>query len=1173
MSFSDVQLGPFRLLEPVAAGGMGVVYKAEHREQGVPVAIKLLTRAGARSPTFLEDFHNEVRAAASLDHPAIVSVLDHGLAPEDIGAHIDGVPSSSPWLAMEFVPSGTLKHSAWRNNWRSVREVMLGVLDGLAHAHARGVVHRDVKVANVMVRESPQLTGNPWRVQLTDFGIAAALDAAPKVEGAEGAGTPSYMAPEQFVGGWRDQGPWTDLYAVGCLAWSGITGRTPFRGNMMALAHAHLSRPLPKLEPLWPVPEGTEDWLRRLLEKDPAQRYRHAADAAWALLALGDAPDDGEDDETLIRVERGRVAENTTLIFDTREVASVVGKVVTGTAAVHAVPPIPSSWRRPDRRPDLGLIGVGLGVYGLRAVPMVGREAERDQLWSALRKAHANPGALALVVRGPAGVGKSKLVHWIAERAIEVGAATVVRVEADANGGPGHALTQLVQRALRTAGLHGDELTEHIEARLVSFGREDHWEATALAEIVEPTGRVSFGKPAEKWAVARRLIQDLAADRPALLVLDDAVLDPELLDFVEWLLQRGTESSVLIAMAARDEHLAERKAQAAKLLTLDVHTQLVGPLDEAERRELVRELLGLTGQLAARVEARSAGNPMFAVEIIAEWVRTGVLQATKRGFALAPGAKAELPDSLYEVWAKRTRELAKQLGRARMALFTAVGIGLEVDARLWHASCQAFEPPLAADDLRKVARVLRDAQLIDLEESGFRFRQPMFVESVRRLVREAGGWPMANEAIARALEHFDVPYKDERMGLHLVAAGHHERAFAPTLAGIAKRRGDGESRLSMAHIQQRLIPLMHEAGIPESDPRWGEVVLIRQRTHALLCDYDAAGVDAQLLVDNAQALGWKTESVGYRALAVNNLRLGDATTSLAMLDKAIASAEATQDMPALAGALRWRGEIAWDIGHHKAEQYALEALPLIEEHLDPLNVGHSLITAASMYRRRGEYVEARRCFERARELFEQAHSRKSLLHAVFAEGILLAQQKNYDDSDACYREALEHAVATEGMLAQGYCLEGLADNQRRRGNLDAAEQGIRDVLAYYARTNQTDVFTTQLTLAQIQLARGDAASAAATIMEVQAELDPARIGWMAYTYALLACTVNGRACIRHAKRALEGFEETKFIEPELLDALTPTIARKREEGRVEEADALQAIWDFLDRNMKGGAEH
>ena len=185
-------------------------------------------------------------------------VHDHGsvdAAAEDASG--GELRRGSPWLAMDFVAGGTLgeRVQAVALSWRQQRGVLLALLDALAHAHSRGLVHRDLKPANVLLADPDDPAAG---LQLTDFGLAQAGEerAAPgHTEVASG--TPQYMSPEQFEGHWRDYGPWTDLYALGCVAFTLASGDLPYQGeSMFTLAFAHMHGRREPFRPRIAVPEG-----------------------------------------------------------------------------------------------------------------------------------------------------------------------------------------------------------------------------------------------------------------------------------------------------------------------------------------------------------------------------------------------------------------------------------------------------------------------------------------------------------------------------------------------------------------------------------------------------------------------------------------------------------------------------------------------------------------------------------------------------------------------------------------------------------------------------------------------------------------------------------------------------------------------------------------------------
>ena len=273
---NSISLGPFHLRELVGRGAAAEVWSAHHPGADLDVAVKILRVDD--DDTTGSAMRREVRAVARLDHPAIAEVLDYGSTSEEAELASDGaLRAHSPWYAMELGEKGTLSRHIGTMQWAELQSALLLVLDGLAHAHARGVIHRDLKPANVV------LGTRRSKLALVDFGIAQVL------RGSDDdwlSGTPAYMAPEQVEGQWRDQGPATDLYALGCLAWTMSCGVPPFVGPAPTVLQGHLMRPLPPYDPAMAVPTGFEQWLRILLAKLTRERFDCASRAAGALRGL-----------------------------------------------------------------------------------------------------------------------------------------------------------------------------------------------------------------------------------------------------------------------------------------------------------------------------------------------------------------------------------------------------------------------------------------------------------------------------------------------------------------------------------------------------------------------------------------------------------------------------------------------------------------------------------------------------------------------------------------------------------------------------------------------------------------------------------------------------------------------------------------------------------------------
>ena len=255
----------------VAAGGMGVVYRARDTETGAPVALKLLA---ARDPDNQERFAREATILAQLDHPAIVRYVAHGATAEGV-----------PYIAMDWAHGETLFQRLASAGVSLAETVALGqrVADALGYAHARGVVHRDVKPSNLVL-----LGATVADVAILDFGIARA-EAVPSSLTETGAvlGTPSYMSPEQARGE-RAVDARADVFSLGCVLYECATGQLAFEGrHVLALVAKIVFWEPPRLRRVVPdAPKALDDLFVRMLAKDPARRPRDGAEVAAELARI-----------------------------------------------------------------------------------------------------------------------------------------------------------------------------------------------------------------------------------------------------------------------------------------------------------------------------------------------------------------------------------------------------------------------------------------------------------------------------------------------------------------------------------------------------------------------------------------------------------------------------------------------------------------------------------------------------------------------------------------------------------------------------------------------------------------------------------------------------------------------------------------------------------------------
>jgi serine/threonine-protein kinase len=251
----------YRLDSRLATGGMGEVWRATDTSLGRPVAVKVLKSEYADDPQFRSRFETEARHAASLVHPGVASVYDFGEA-----APADGSGVPRPFLVMELVdgqPLSALLRGGRPLDPDVVRDLMAQTADALGAAHRAGIVHRDVKPANLLVTPDR-------RIKITDFGIARASDGLGLTGTGQVMGTPQYLSPEQARGGTAT--PASDVYSLGVVAFECLAGHRPFEADSpVATALAHLNDPVPDLPAS--VPADLAAVVRRAMDKDPAQRY------------------------------------------------------------------------------------------------------------------------------------------------------------------------------------------------------------------------------------------------------------------------------------------------------------------------------------------------------------------------------------------------------------------------------------------------------------------------------------------------------------------------------------------------------------------------------------------------------------------------------------------------------------------------------------------------------------------------------------------------------------------------------------------------------------------------------------------------------------------------------------------------------------------------------------
>ena len=271
--------GAYRLVRLMGEGGMGAVYEAMQLRLNKRVAVKLMARELAQNQEALARFHREAEITSQLGHPHLVNVVDFGLA-----------ETGEPYLVMEYLDGEDLEHRLLAEGCLPIEaavHITKQVASALGAAHARDIVHRDLKPANIFLVRVP---GELDFVKVLDFGISKVKAARAKLTRATAViGTPNYMSPEQAAGRVDETDHRADQWALACIVWEMLAGRTPFvADDPSPLFYQITTLDPPSLSQLVPdLPLEVEGVLRRALAKKPAERFPTIRDFSRAFEEAG----------------------------------------------------------------------------------------------------------------------------------------------------------------------------------------------------------------------------------------------------------------------------------------------------------------------------------------------------------------------------------------------------------------------------------------------------------------------------------------------------------------------------------------------------------------------------------------------------------------------------------------------------------------------------------------------------------------------------------------------------------------------------------------------------------------------------------------------------------------------------------------------------------------------
>lgn len=678
-------------------GGMGQVFLGEHIPSQTPVVLKVPL------PSQRHTFAVEMNAATQIDSPDVVTLYDQGTLAEPLRIDDHQIEQGTPYVVMAYVEGQPLEADVVAQ-MGTVWQVLLRVARAIASLHAVGVIHRDLKPKNILA--SPTCDA----LTIIDFGLSSSIE---RLEVVSSGGTMTTMAPEQLEPhAGLGHGPWTDIYAMACLAYRWLTGEYPFLGisraeiwdaKMRGWTDAHASR----------VPPSWRLWFERALHPDPRMRWQSMAHAMGAL-----AHSVEDERQVASDLVTGTLDDSLWLSSQTiqsQKLPEVVVKASPSEMTRQVDAHLLSMFCERQVAPQ-HMAGVGLGMFNWRKMPLIGRQEAQRQLVALLRQTHTERVLKCAVICGQAGIGKSALSQWLGQFAhLELGARTL-SLTCDAQD----ELTTILRRGLsRWADVHEQMTPTSRRQRLFArFSQvalpQQHqsilWSMQA-AQVKTPPSEVCL----ESFVV---LLKHIAQHGQVVLRVED----PSLAQWQRihaWLAQHCIHVPICCVVTQRvmtldDTHLTDG---------IDLSLSL-GALDQNAQRQLLGHLLALVPSVEQEILSRTDGNPLFTVRLLHDWVDRQLLQPSVSGFGLPDDVSLDVPADLMTLCLNRFEALleAPQLARCLCTLAT-LGRTMtdeEVIATAAHFQISHIE----------MLSALQHRQLVEAVHEGWRLTHNMLHESL-----------------------------------------------------------------------------------------------------------------------------------------------------------------------------------------------------------------------------------------------------------------------------------------------------------------------------------------------------------------------------------------------------------------------------------------------------------
>ena len=1065
----QVIAGRYEVLGLLGEGGMGIVYRCRDQATGQLVALKrVIPPQGNLVNEYLMWFYKEARALAVLDHPNIVRA-------KDFGQLRDG----SPYLAMELVRGASLhdlSHS--RLTFPVIWTVTDQILSALAHAHARGVIHGDLKPSNILVESvSPEV---PPSIHMLDFGLAwlrqdwhdERLDGAKALEFAPhaGAGTPGYMAPEQIQHEMHHVCGATDVYALGCILYRLFSGRPPFSGESRELLRVHAFEPPPPLKLVIDAPREVEGFVNRMLAKRPWDRWDFANDCRrdWAAFAPAKAG----------------VSYGLPVISSTVEQSSDPKTRPTGPR-----PNNPELAPAPER---------AQGLLSIRPSPLVGRTDVRARLRAVCEETIAGKGAphrLVLLV-GPAGCGKSRIAEWLCESMHEDGLMVPLRsryrkIRSSLDGMLGAAIHHYNFERVDRNVIERSLLDRWRVRRDDKNGRAwvagtAEWFRPVLPGSEQPAGpsgiRFTLDTLDTRRMVIRYTLRKIANGRPLLFWLDDLHnAAATTYEGLQRILSEEPDQKIVMVATVRSEDVALGTPAADRLRELrDAMNGTViqiDPLPSETTMELIRASLPLDDEAVQEAARRSRGNPLFALQQLHAWALAGSLEFRDGMYRVPSEVLAVRPETTAELWDARLTAVPDP---HRLSAYAAATLGGDIRRMVLHALLTALGQPADAAILslqnaeilipRGPGRLSWPHELLQ-EHLLLRLEQRADRERIYRAAAAAlTQHPLANtrrivrQRVVNLIQAGDADSAAHLLFEFLQSSWNGAREPVATLADLELFKG---------RLSGRTLAFKN---------RWQAEALRNVGRTA------EANTYAELARSRFEELGDR-ENIAHcqRLLGHIASELGSSGEGLELVERALSTFSELGNVQGLAQCQAVAGEIQYFLGSYEEARETIERGEQSFAALDqPLGRGQCLLLLSWIDHSEGATERSRRLAQEARGEFERAGYRLGTAQADAAIAHVEHRLMNFFSAE---RGALEARTVFETLRTprgEAACDRLLAMIGIDTDELEMAEaHGERARRVFAELGDPWGVVETKLLLCQVHLARGDIARAGRLFEECQ----------------------------------------------------------------------------------------